>query len=492
MDREHCRRTAPDPDRLSPPASSPPRAQPDEPARRSDSMISGLGAQAIAQHPVPMNPDLTHASRGIASAVVHDAESEMTVPRVWVVRADGGQYADHFFSGGYAAVGWFDLSSVDTRDQLRKVYELECPEAPAGQIANEIGQLAAFRLEMDEGDYVITPAADRESLRYGRIAGPCIAFRGDDGCRYRNRRAVNWAETPLRRSNFGESFQRTLSSRRTVFRIGQPEEFIAAIACPPDASRDDTISHGPAAGRETAQVQDDVEPDSGVEEERGDSDAGIKEPFDPSKIKVRTVPVLVDQLVVRIEHNEIDLAPDFQRMRNIWKPVDKSRLIESLLLRIPIPVFYVAADADENWEVADGVQRMSTLYDYVTGQFALTGLEYLGGFKDMHFAQLPRAMQRRVRETQLIVNIIEQGTPPEVMFNIFSRINTGGMKLNAQEIRHALHPGPGFFGDIGGFRCLCRRDESVDQAESDARPRVRFAVPCFPHRTVGAVQKSLS
>ncbi len=456
------------------------------------------------------------------------------------MRADGGKCTDHFLSGGYAAVGWFDLSSVDTRDQLRKVYELEYPEAAAGRLANEIGQLAAFRLEMNEGDYVVTPAADHESLRYGRIVGPCVAFRGDDGCRYRNRRAVNWVETPLRRSSFGESFQRTLGSPRTVFRIGQPEEFIAAIARPPDVSRDDTISPPPTARRGTspaeddavpsirpeamsdaarplpgtmtgrvwdiaeeitrekgrcaersevierftaqggnrgtasttyyrwkqhydarppsecvevepshavedhlpAREEDDVEPDSGVEEERDDPDAVISEPFDPSKIKVRTIPVLVDQLVERIRYAEIDLAPDFQRMRGIWKPVNKSRLIESLLLRIPIPVFYVAADVDDNWEVVDGVQRLSTLYDYVTDQFALNGLEYRVEFNGRRFEQLPRVMQRRIRETQLVVNVIEPGTPPEVMFNIFSRINTGGMKLNAQEIRHALHPGP--------------------------------------------------
>ena len=85
---------------------------------------------------------------------------------------------------------------------------------------------------------------------------------------------------------------------------------------------------------------------------------------------------------------------------------------------------------------------MSTLYDYITDRFALTGLEYRVEFNGRRFEQLPRVMQRRIRETQLVVNVIEPGTPPEVMFNIFSRINTGGMKLNGQEIRHALHPGP--------------------------------------------------
>ena len=212
----------------------------------------------------------------------------------------------------------------------------------------------------------------------------------------------------------------------------------------PDAPPQDSLPGPHSAGENglAAGGDDDVEPDSGVEEEKEDPRFPVEHPFDPSKIKVRTIPVLVDQLVERIRHAEIDLAPDFQRMRGIWKPVNKSRLIESLLLRIPIPVFYVAADAEDNWEVVDGVQRMSTMCDFVTGEFPLAGLEYRVEFNGHRFEQLPRVMQRRIRETQLVVNVIEPGTPPEVMFNIFSRINTGGMKLNAQEIRHALHPGP--------------------------------------------------
>ena len=491
-----------------------------------------------------------------------DAEAAKTGTfEVWVVRADGGKYTDDFVAGGYVAVGWFDLSSVDSRDEIRRRYEREYRDALAGQVANETGQLAAFRLEMSEGDYVITPAADRESLRYGRIVGPCVGVPGDGVRDHRNRRTVEWTETPLSRSTLAESLQRTLGSPRTVFRVRQREEFLAAIGCsggPPrkadgrsDAGprqggmsplQSDVVSvveadafpdpSRPLPGTQTGQVwdlademsrekgrcadrsevverfvaqggnrntasttyyrwkqhhdaqssalvesaeqgrdagpqsmdvppldtragfgdagedglppgeDDDIEPDSGVEEEREDPRLPVEHPFDPSKIKVRTVQVLVDQLVARIRYGEIDLAPDFQRLRGIWKPVNKSRLIESLLLRIPIPVFYVAADTDDNWEVVDGVQRMSTMCDYVTGEFPLTGLEYRVEFNGSRFEQLPRVMQRRIRETQLVVNVIEPGTPPEVMFNIFSRINTGGMKLNAQEIRHALHPGP--------------------------------------------------
>ena len=185
------------------------------------------------------------------------------------------------------------------------------------------------------------------------------------------------------------------------------------------------------------------EPDSGVErEEEEDSEAKIDHPFDPEKIKIRTATIVVEQLVSRIQHEEIDLAPDFQRLRGIWKPNRKSRLMESLLLRIPLPVFYVAADHAENWSVVDGLQRMSTISDYAGDAFALAGLEYLTHLTGKTHSDLPRPMQRRIGETQLVVNVIEPGTPDEVMFNIFHRINTGGMPLNRQEIRHALNPGP--------------------------------------------------
>lgn len=182
--------------------------------------------------------------------------------------------------------------------------------------------------------------------------------------------------------------------------------------------------------------------EDGFEAENTDSQEVITNPFDPEQIRIRTVNIVINQLVSRIEHEEVDLAPDFQRLRGIWDVKRKSRLIESLLLRIPIPVFYVAADENENWSVVDGVQRMSTINDYVKGQFPLEKLEYLTKLNGLDYENLQRPMQRRISETQLIVNVIDPRTPPEVMLNVFLRINTGGMQLNRQEIRHALYPGP--------------------------------------------------
>lgn len=197
------------------------------------------------------------------------------------------------------------------------------------------------------------------------------------------------------------------------------------------------------AGSEPTFDQASEERDSGIEPDSEETGNGrIDHPFDPEKIKIRTVNIVVEQLVARIRYGEIDLQPDFQRLRGIWKANEKSRLVESILLRIPLPVFYVAADDQDGWAVVDGLQRMSTIYDYVSDQFGLVGLEYLTHFHGKTHQELPNRMRRRISETQLGVNVIEPETPGEVMFNIFHRINTGGMTLNGQEIRHALNRGP--------------------------------------------------
>jgi hypothetical protein len=181
----------------------------------------------------------------------------------------------------------------------------------------------------------------------------------------------------------------------------------------------------------------------GVEAELPDPTLlAINNPFDPNKIKISTERKTIDLIVRRIHFGEIDLSPESLRRARLWTSQRKSQLIESLLLKIPIPVFYVAADHKDEWTVVDGLQRLTTILDFVEGKFELDGLEYLVALRGKNFMTLDRAMQRRIEETELVINVIQPGTPDEVLMNIFKRINTSDLPLTAQEIRNALHKGP--------------------------------------------------
>ena len=212
-------------------------------------------------------------------------------------------------------------------------------------------------------------------------------------------------------------------------------------------------------------VSEDEQVEDGVDVEREDENQSIEHPFNPEKISIATRSPTIHLIVSRIEENEIDLEPDFQR-EQMWDNVRKSRLIESLLLRIPIPAFYVAADEQDRWKVVDGIQRLSSINSYINNDFLLKNLQYLSDFEGKRYEDLPRAMQRRIKETELVVNVISPSTPAEVMFNVFLRINTGGVPLNPQEIRNALTPP--YVRDY--LKTLAQSDEFLRATENSIRP----------------------
>jgi len=176
-----------------------------------------------------------------------------------------------------------------------------------------------------------------------------------------------------------------------------------------------------------------------------DDEAEVSHPFDPKNIDIVTAPDTIYNIVDMIKHNDIKLDPEFQR-KNVWNEKSKSRLIESILLGIPLPMFYMAMTKDGTTEVVDGTQRLSALRDFILSPenssfIQLTDLEFLTDLDGVTFEKLPRYHQRTIYRTNIQITTIRAGTPEELKFNIFKRINTGGMPLSPQEIRNAIHQG---------------------------------------------------
>lgn len=188
-----------------------------------------------------------------------------------------------------------------------------------------------------------------------------------------------------------------------------------------------------------ANLADD--PDIEQEDDPGFQD--IVRPWDPESIRVGTNSYSLRNMTDLIAEGGLELAPDFQRLK-VWSQVQKAQLIESILLQIPLPAFYFAEDAEGVLQVVDGVQRLTTINDFVKGGtngqggFKLDGLEYVADVAGKRFSDLPPLWQRRIYNTQIVAHVIAPSTPPEVMYDIFRRINTGGTPLTGQEIRHCI------------------------------------------------------
>src|ERR1035437_447937 len=164
-------------------------------------------------------------------------------------------------------------------------------------------------------------------------------------------------------------------------------------------------------------------------------------------------------MVQRIKHYEIDLSTKFQRKEGLWSDEQQSRLIESILIRFPLPVFYFDGSDNNKWQVIDGLQRLTALKRFmVTKELTLTGLEYLQ-LNGKGWDDFDRPQQRQINETQLQCYVLEEGEE-NVKFNIFKRINTGGMTLSSQEIRHAMHQNVSIF-----LKDLAESNEFLDATQ---------------------------
>jgi hypothetical protein len=182
--------------------------------------------------------------------------------------------------------------------------------------------------------------------------------------------------------------------------------------------------------------EDDVE---GYENEDGVIEETDEQPFNAESIRIDQQMLSLKYIYELYQDGVLKLNPDFQR-QYVWKQGKrKSMLIESLMLRIPIPAFYFFEKKDGSFLVIDGQQRLRTIFDFLDGKFSLYGMEYLGEEYDKKkFDDLDPKYQQRIRRTQLAINILDERSPQKVVYDIFRRVNSGGMPLNPQEMRNAI------------------------------------------------------
>jgi len=187
-----------------------------------------------------------------------------------------------------------------------------------------------------------------------------------------------------------------------------------------------------------------IEKDEDTAEEYRSDDGGLY-PYDPTQadIDIREDPQTIFELMRKYDQGKLIIDPEFQR-NLVWKIEQKSKFIESVILNFPLPPWYVNQTVEGKYIIVDGLQRTSTLYQFIHNEFKLTGLEALTNLNGRDFAglkELSGNYQARIEDKKLNLYIIKPSVPTKVVYDIFNRINTGGTILERQEVRNCIFLG---------------------------------------------------
>ncbi len=214
----------------------------------------------------------------------------------------------------------------------------------------------------------------------------------------------------------------------------------------------------------------------GQGEEDTTSDEQIKYPYDPEKtdIDIREEKCSIYQYMRWYEQGRLVIDPDYQR-NLVWKDHQKSRFIESIILGFPLPPFYVNQQRNGNYTIIDGLQRTTTLHQFLDNKFQLKNLKELPNFNNKIFAELPKPIKAKIEDKNLLLYVLKPSVPAKVVYELFDRINTGGTPLNQQEVRNCIFLGKSTqilkeFSEMPIFR------QAIDNGVSPTRMKDREIV----------------
>lgn len=179
-------------------------------------------------------------------------------------------------------------------------------------------------------------------------------------------------------------------------------------------------------------------------EEFSKEDEGVMETqnaYDPTKIRVEQRSVNLGTLLGMLRERQIIFDTEYQREAGLWKEREKSRLIESILLGLPLPSFFFSerAESDYEWEVIDGLQRLCAFQEFfIEGTLKLSGLEFMPQYEGKTYSDFLPREKWRMDMLNMNLNIVTRQTPDAVKYILFNRINSAGYVLTQQEMRHAL------------------------------------------------------
>ncbi|HIK12564.1 MAG TPA: DUF262 domain-containing protein [Oscillatoriaceae cyanobacterium M33_DOE_052] len=195
---------------------------------------------------------------------------------------------------------------------------------------------------------------------------------------------------------------------------------------------DNNVLSGQEEEEELAEEQFEPEEEEDIE--------ALDIPAKDRKLVTHPYDFIIRSLKTQVDDGSLILADKFQR-RHVWDYAKSSRLIESILLNVPIPVCYFAELPDGSYSVIDGQQRLTAIYRFLSNEYPLRRLKILPELNRKKFDDLDPVYQRLLNSRAIRCIIILKESHPDIKFDVFERLNTGFVPLNAQELRNCVYRG---------------------------------------------------